>query len=241
LRGTFAVSIVLLAMGVVAAADEGAVATSHLVTLTNGMQIRCSLVAARDGSVEFAIGPFGTFVIPRKRIATIVPSEGRLELSPRPAPEPVAVAPPPPAEPAPPAEDRLTPPPVPLDKAPAVAEWLYALVRQRSQYRVRAERYLKAMGPYVVGPLLPYTEHSSWLVRCAALRILAHHGHPAGAAAMLRALADEHPVVRQVAHESLVALTGRRIAFDPEGQPARRRAAVAAWERHLRAEGLLPR
>jgi hypothetical protein len=118
--------------------------------------------------------------------------------------------------------------------------WLYHLSRQRQHWRVRAERYLKALGPVVIGPVTPFTQHDrrpEWLVRCAALRIVAAAKHPASVPVLWDALSDPHPTVRKVAHEGLVKVTGNEFRADLEDYPKLTRKR---WTRYLRARDLLP-
>jgi hypothetical protein len=137
-------------------------------------------------------------------------------------------------------KERLTPPPVPPDKQEEISYWLYHLTRQRQHWRVRAETHLKALGPAVTGPVIPFARRPQWLIRCAALRILADVGHPAGVPTLWEAMEDEHPVVRQVAYEGLKKVTRRAFFFDPKETRGRRKRQARRWERHLREQGLLP-
>ncbi len=221
-------------------AGELVIQTTHVVSLENGKTIKASVVQQTPRVVRLGLKPYGTFDIPRAQIAAVREEQGRLVVPPR---EPKRPAAPPvhrPAQEETRPKRQLTPPPVPADMQEKVNYWLYHLTRQRQHWRVRAETHLKAMGSPVTGPVIPFARRPEWLVRCAALRILAHVGHPAGVSTLWRAMDDEHPVVRQVAYEGLKKVTGRSFFFDPRETRGRRKRQAQRWERHLREQGLLP-
>jgi hypothetical protein len=56
---------------------------------------------------------------------------------------------------------------------------------------------------------------------------------PCAALALLGALEDAKPQVRQVAIQALSTLTHQTKGYSPNGDPAARSAAVAAWRRWL--------
>ena len=104
---------------------------------------------------------------------------------------------------------------------------------------MRAEKYLKALGPAVAGTVLPYTPRPQWVVRIAPLRILIHVKHPAGIPALWRALNDEEPLVRMVAHKGLRTITGGKVAFKHDGPAQGRTVAISKWRAYLEHKGLL--
>jgi HEAT repeat protein len=227
-----------------AAEAQGAIQTTHLVSLTNGKAIRCNFVETTAGVVRLTMKPFGSFEIPEDRVAEIKAEAGSIPVSPRaekaeeaPPAEPEK---PPPVRPEPDRGTQLVPPEVPQAYAAEIERLLYDLCRERPNYRVRAERSLKALGPIAVGPVIPFTAHPSWLVRCAALRILGQIAHPAGVPALWKALADSHPIVRQVAYENLTAATGMHWWFHPMATEGARQGAIDRWEAFLREKELLP-
>jgi hypothetical protein len=141
---------------------------------------------------------------------------------------------------APAAAPDLTPPPVPDNLRDEIERWLYHLGRTRAKSRLQAERNLKALGPVVVGPVLPFAHRPESLIRCAALRIIAETRHPAGVATIWNALADENEVVRQVAHENLVKVTGLGIHFNPAATARSRALWIEKWRAALAEAKLLP-
>ena len=219
--------------------------TTHLVTLTNGEKIRCDFIEEKGKSIVFALKPYGSFAIAKERIASMRKEPGEITLKLTPKKKPVArttkkrKAPGSLRSKEPSIEERLTPPPVPLEKIPEINYWLYQLTRQDHKWRVRAETHLKAMGDIVAGPVIPYTGWTHWLVRAAALRILASTGHPSVVPYLFEALGDPEPVVREVAYRALRKVTGKRIPFDPRGSPGARRRGIRRWETYLKDAGLL--
>jgi len=228
-------------------APEGAVKiirTTHLLTLTNGQKIRCNFVEEKGNTVVFALRPYGSFAVPKERIASLRKDAGEITLKSAPPKKEVSPRPPQKKKTAgvkeePSIEEKLTPPPVPLEKEPDINYWLYQLTRQDHKWRVRAETHLKAMGEIVVGPLIPYTRWRHWIVRAAALRILAAVKHPSVVPHLFEALGDPEPIVREVAARSLRKVTGRRIPFDPRGTPGILRRGIKRWETYLRKAGLI--
>jgi len=232
-----------------AAAGEPAgdgIRTTHAVALNNGAIIRGTLVAQDSAHIVLAIGDIGKLSLARDRIAGIRAEEGVIALPAPRAAEPVEAepkAPEPPAPPAPAAEEAapcLAPPPVPEELRETIEYWLYHLGRTSHKYRIQAERHLKALGPAVVGPVLPYTRRPEWLIRCNALRIIAETRHPSAVQALWRALDDEERNVRLVARDGLLKATGLDIYFNPDGTVRSRDYWIERWRTALAEARLLP-
>ncbi len=228
-----------------APAGDG-IRTTHVVALNNGALIRGTLVAEDSAHVVLAIGDFGRLSLARDRIAAIRVEEAVIALSAPRAAAPAEAAPLAPEPSAPPASSVeeaapcLAPPPVPEELRETIEYWLYHLGRTSHKYRIQAERHLKALGPAVVGPVLPYTRRPEWLIRCNALRIIAETRHPSGVQALWQALADDERNVRLVAYEGLLKATDLDVHFNPDGTVRSRHYWVERWRTALTEAGLLP-
>ena len=236
----------LLGAPACATAADGTITATHAVTLDNGAIIRGTLIAEDSARIVLAIGNLGKVALTRDRIAGIRAEEAVIALPAPRAVEPAEAEPRAPERPAPPAPavreaaPSLTPPPVPDELRATIDFWLYHLGRMRHKYRIQAERHLKALGPAVVGPVLPYTQRPEWLSRCAALRIIAETRHPSAVQALWKALGDEEINVRLVARDGLVKVTGLDIHFNPDGTVRSRAYWIERWREALAEARLLP-
>lgn len=220
----------------------------HSICLKNGRTILGTVTARNDHHLTVRFGSFGTMLIPRNQVdqikekpAVVALSSRALTATTKPSCPPATRQKAGPQTGKAAKADRFTLPPIPEDQVQQLKRWLYELSRTDSHNRIRAERHLKAMGNIVVGPVIPFTRKPQWLIRCAALRILAEVNHPAGVTAIFTALQDSHPVVRQVADESLRKVTG----CDSPSKPYRdtkgaHKKFADRWAAILKKKQLLP-
>ena len=80
-------------------------------------------------------------------------------------------------------------------------------------------------------PLLPLLRDEDLVVRMSVARALAALGNPLATPALIDALEDPEPPVREAAVVALRELTGRSFRFDPVASEADRARKVDAWRR----------
>ena len=116
--------------------------------------------------------------------------------------------------------------PLENDAILAIQDAVTELGRQRSRYRVRAERFLSQEAG---SEALPYLElpakHPFALTRRSVQRILLSIGDVRGAPMSIAALSDPDEFVRQLAHEALQTLLPSDIAYDATADASEIRAA----------------
>ena len=83
--------------------------------------------------------------------------------------------------------------------------------------------------PAVAGPLLRMLQDEDTFVRMATARILGDLDAPIGIPALIEALDDAEPAVREAAMVALQAITGKTFDFDPHAGPADRAKRVKSW------------
>jgi len=95
----------------------------------------------------------------------------------------------------------------------------------------------RAKDPAVIQHVLPLLRDSDLFVRMCAARVLADLGTLQGVPALLDALEDSEPTVRESAWNALRTLTGKDFKFDPQGNEADRAKKVKAWREWWKKEG----
>lgn len=113
------------------------------------------------------------------------------------------------------------------------------LQRQKSRYRVRAERQLKAVGrpaiPYLV-PVLRKRDKSSDLTRIAVMRLFHSFGDDRVIEPCIDSLNDRNEYVRQYANKALIRITGENFGFQPSASPRRRELVQKKWAKWWKSE-----
>ena len=126
------------------------------------------------------------------------------------------------------------------DISPELRERIEGLVhdlqRQKSKYRVRAQRHLKAVGAPAIPFLLPLCGNDSELVRTAVFRLFSQFGDERVIDVCIEGLADSNEYVRDYANQALSRISGEDFGFKPFAAPGRRESAAAKWARWWRAE-----
>jgi hypothetical protein len=117
---------------------------------------------------------------------------------------------------------------LPPERVDAIQQQIRELTRQRTQNRVRAERYLKEMGPDVLPFLEALASHPFDLTRRAVQRVVKEIGDVRGAPISIWSLNDPDEWVRKLAHESLETLL--------PGAPIRYSASAAERSRLVAQE-----
>lgn len=105
------------------------------------------------------------------------------------------------------------------------------LTRQKSKYRVRAERHLKVVGPAAIPYLLPLTKHKSDLVRVSTFRLFHSFGDERVIDSAIGALLDSNEHVRDFAHRTLQRITQEDFNYKPLASPRRREYAHKKWRK----------
>ena len=72
--------------------------------------------------------------------------------------------------------------------------------------RLKARQALVAMKQDAVAPLAKALQHPEWRIRWGAAKALGQIGDPSVAVALIKSLEDEHPGIRWLAAEALIAL-----------------------------------
>jgi len=125
--------------------------------------------------------------------------------------------------------------------APAVPTWhalLPNLADANPSTRWEAVDELgRAKDPAVIPHVVPLLRDSDLFVRMCAARVLADLGTLQGVPALLDALEDSEPTVRESAWNALRTLTGKDFKYDPQGNEADRAKKVKAWREWWKKEG----
>ena len=130
--------------------------------------------------------------------------------------------------------------PIDSDIDPALRERIEQLVddlqRQKPQFRVRAQRHLKAIGEPAIPFLLPLVDHESDLVRTAVFSVFQSAGDDRVIEASIDALGDTNEYVRDYAQRTLKRVTGEDFGYKPFASPRRRENAVEKWRKWWKKE-----
>ncbi len=106
------------------------------------------------------------------------------------------------------------------------------LERQKSRYRVRAERQLKAVGrpsiPFLI-PILQKKSKTSDLTRIAVMRLFNNFGDDRVIDPCIKSLLDVNEYVRQYANKALIRITGENFGYNPIASPRKREIAQKKW------------
>jgi HEAT repeats len=89
----------------------------------------------------------------------------------------------------------------------------------------------------VIPHLLPLLKDSDLFVRMCVARVLADLGTLQGVPALIDALEDAEPTVRESAWNALRTLTGKDFKFDPQGNEGDRQKKVKTWREWWKKEG----
>lgn len=119
------------------------------------------------------------------------------------------------------------------DLDPKLKERIEALVkdldRQKSRYRVRAERHLKAIGPPCVPFILPLASSERGLTRIAVFRLFHDFGDDRVVDRCIEGLLDSSEYVRSYAKKALKRITQQSFGYIPSAAPRRRELAQKKW------------
>jgi len=91
--------------------------------------------------------------------------------------------------------------------------------------------------PAVIAHVTPLLKDSDLFVRMCAARVLADLGTLQGVPALIDALEDSEPTVRESAWNALRTLTGKDFKYDPQGNEADRTKKVKSWREWWKKEG----
>jgi len=103
------------------------------------------------------------------------------------------------------------------------------LDRQKSRYRVRAERYLKAIGPPSLPYILPLASSDRSLTRVAVFRLFYDFGDDRVIDSCIDGLLDASEYVRSYARKVLKRITQQDFGYIPSAAPRRRELAQKKW------------
>ncbi len=95
----------------------------------------------------------------------------------------------------------------------------------------------RAKDPAVIPHIVPLLKDTDLFVRMCAARVLADLGTLQGVPALIDALEDSEPTVRESAWNALRTLTGKDFKFDPQGNEADRQKKVKSWRDWWKKEG----
>lgn len=112
-----------------------------------------------------------------------------------------------------------------------IEQLILDLERQKPQYRVRAERHLKAIGQPALPFLLKATKHEEDLSRIAIFRLFNDFGNDTVIDACIEALLDSNEYVRDAANKTLERITRENFGYQPAASPKRRELAHAKWKK----------
>lgn len=134
---------------------------------------------------------------------------------------------------------ETTPAEPPERKTPTLSEALAKRVKQlaSTDASVRwaaVDELLRSGDQYVVPHLLPMLEDPDAFVRRLCATGLGNLGAESACGALVTALEDEQPIVRQAAYRSLVKLSGQNFVFDAQASKAKRRVQVKKWKDWLK-------
>ncbi len=105
------------------------------------------------------------------------------------------------------------------------------LQRQKPQYRVRAERHLKAIGQPSLPSLLPLAKNDGELVRTTVFRLFYDFGDDSVIDACIEGLVDTNEYVRDYSNKTLQRVTHEDFGFQVAASPRRREAAYQKWKK----------
>jgi len=95
----------------------------------------------------------------------------------------------------------------------------------------------RSKDPAVIPHIAPLLRDSDLFVRMCAARVLADLGTLQAVPALIDALEDAEPTVRESAWHALRTLTGKDFKFDPQGNDADRQKKVKSWREWWKKEG----
>lgn len=126
----------------------------------------------------------------------------------------------------------------PIDPAlrQRIEELVSDLERQKTQYRVRAERHLKAIGPPALPFLIPLAKSNSELTRVAVMRLFHEMGDESVIEPCIDALTDANEFVRDFAGKTLERVTREDFGYQPQASPRRREIAQEKWRKWWASE-----
>jgi hypothetical protein len=124
----------------------------------------------------------------------------------------------------PPSEEEIDPK---LKKR--IEELVEDLDRDKSRYRVRAERHLKAIGPPCVPYILRLATNERGLTRIAVFRLFYEFGDERVLESCIEGLLDTSEYVRSNAKKALRRITQRDFGYSPSSSPRRRELAQKKW------------
>ncbi len=105
------------------------------------------------------------------------------------------------------------------------------LQRQKPQYRVRAERHLKAIGQPSLPSLLSLVKNDGELVRTTVFRLFYDFGDDSVIDACIEGLVDTNEYVRDYSNKTLQRVTHEDFGFQAAASPRRREAAYQKWKK----------
>ena len=105
------------------------------------------------------------------------------------------------------------------------------LKRQKSKFRVRAQRHLRAVGPPAIPFLVPLAEDNSELVRVSVFRLFHALGDDTVIEVCIEALVDSNEYVRDFSHRALRRITGENFGYKPFASPRRREGVYKKWKK----------
>ncbi|HVR74766.1 MAG TPA: hypothetical protein VMT52_10560 [Planctomycetota bacterium] len=127
--------------------------------------------------------------------------------------------------------DGVSSPKIDPELRAKIEQLILDLERQKPQYRVRAERHLKAIGQPALPFLLKATKHDQDLSRIAVFRLFNDFGDDTVIEASIEALLDSNEYVRDAANKTLERITRENFGYQPAASPKRRELAHAKWKR----------
>jgi hypothetical protein len=95
----------------------------------------------------------------------------------------------------------------------------------------------RSKDPAVIPHVAPLLRDSDLFVRMCAARVLADLGTLQGVPALIDALEDAEPTVRESAWNALRTLTGKDFKYDPQGNEADRAKKVKLWREWWKKDG----
>lgn len=112
-----------------------------------------------------------------------------------------------------------------------IEELVADLQRQKTRYRTRAERHLRAVGAPAVPFLLPLATSESDLTRISVFRLLSEFGNEKAVQVCIAALLDANEYVRDYANKTLRRVTGEDFGFQPQASPRWREVSQEKWQK----------
>jgi hypothetical protein len=117
-----------------------------------------------------------------------------------------------------------------------IEELVSDLERQKTQFRVRAERHLKAIGTPALPYLIPIAKSNSELTRVAVMRLFHEMGDESVIEPCIDALTDSNEFVRDYAGKTLERVTREDFGYQSEASPRRRELAQEKWRKWWASE-----